>query len=62
VRHSLFRDRNNWNRISADEMGVPMKKENDDPQNFASPDSYVAYKVAKYYKSVFDFLDTDVDD
>jgi len=41
---------------------VPPKKENDDPESFASPDSYVAYKVAKYYKTVFEFLDTDVDD
>lgn len=25
VRHSLFKDKNTWNRISGDEQGVPTK-------------------------------------
>lgn len=62
VAHSLYRERNEWDRLSADTQGVPPSSANDTEKLFPSPDAYVAYKVTKYYKKIFDFLDTDVDD
>ena len=36
--------------------------EEEEVRKFANPDSYVAYKVAVFYKKIFEFLDEDIDD
>jgi len=43
-------------------MGIPKRIEDIEMRTFANPDSYVAYKVALFYKKIFEFLDEDIDD
>ena len=62
TKHSLFKGATTYNKVSGSTMGIPKRIEDIEMRTFANPDSYVAYKVALFYKKIFEFLDEDIDD
>jgi hypothetical protein len=60
--HSLFKAATQYDKISGYPRGIPKRIEEEEIKKFANPDSYVAYKVAVFYKKIFEFLDEDIDD
>jgi len=62
VTHSLYKETNRWNRISADTEGIPAKEKEDLQRKFPNPDAYVSFKIARFYNEVFTFIDSKVED
>lgn len=60
--HSLFKGATVFDKISGYPRGIPKRLEEEEVKTFANPDAYVAYKVAVFYKKIFEFLDEDIDD
>ena len=51
-----------YDKVSGYPRGIPKRIEEEEVKSFANPDAYVAYKVAVFYKKIFEFLDEDIDD
>jgi|NOAtaT_7_FD_contig_21_548836_length_494_multi_4_in_0_out_0_1 hypothetical protein len=60
--HSLNELKNDLSRPSAFPYGVPLAEDKLVPRKFQDETFKVAFKIAKYYREVFEFLDEDADD
>ena len=60
--HSLFKGATVYDKVSGYPRGIPKRIEEEEVKSFSNPDAYVAYKVAVFYKKIFEFLDEDIDD
>jgi hypothetical protein len=60
--HSLSEVKNDLSRPSAYPYGVPLAEDKLVPRKFQDETFKLAFKIAKYYREVFEFLDEDADD
>jgi hypothetical protein len=60
--HSLADEKNDLSRPSAYPYGVPLADDKLEPRKFADETYRVAFKIARYYRDVFEFIDEDADD